>query len=319
MKRSLLLLLAILVGCSALSRGGEPETALKQRLERQLRVQFDIPPAVPVEVGALVASDFPGYDTLKVKLGEGDRARDYEFLLSKDRKTLVRMAKFDVSTDPWAENLKKIDIAGRPIQGAQDAKVVIVNFDDYQCPYCARLHTMLFDSILKSYGDSVKLVYKDFPVPAIHPWAMRASVNANCLASQSAEAYWNFTDHIHRNQKEIGRGGEKDSPEQKQAEAALDKLALEYGQKNGVDQEKLRACIAEQKHAAVESAVKEGDSLGVDGTPTMFINGEKVVGAVSGGDLRRILDRHLREVGVTPPSPPPQEASGNDAAAAPTP
>ena len=128
---------------------------------------------------------------------------DYDFLLSKDGKTLLRMTKLDLTKDPYAENVKKISVGDRPVRGNKDAKVVVVNYDDFQCPFCSRMHQTLFPEILKEYGDRVQFVYKDYPLAEIHPWAMHAAVDANCLAAQNGDAYWDLADYLHANQREI--------------------------------------------------------------------------------------------------------------------
>ena len=166
--------------------------------------------------------------------------------------------------------MKKIDVKARPVRGNKDAKVVAVNFDDFQCPYCSRMHQNLFPGLLKEYGDRVQFIYKDFPLVEIHPWAMHAAVDANCLAAQSNEAYWQYADYLHENQKQIG--SEKSHEAQF---AALDALALKQGQQQNVDAAKLQACIKAQDQTAVKASIHEGESLGVEATPTMFVNGEK--------------------------------------------
>ena len=95
------------------------------------------------------------------------------------------MTKLDLSKDPFAEIMKKIDVSGRPTRGNSQAKVVAVNYDDFECPFCSRMHQTLFPQLLKEYGDRVVFIYKDFPLAEIHPWATHAAVNANCLAAQN--------------------------------------------------------------------------------------------------------------------------------------
>ena len=99
--------------------------------------------------------------------------------------------------------MSKIDTTGRPTRGAKASKVVVVNFDDFECPYCSRMHQTLFPEILKEYGDRITFIYKDYPLVEIHPWAMHAAIDANCLAAQNNDAYWDFADYIHSNQREI--------------------------------------------------------------------------------------------------------------------
>ena len=111
------------------------------------------------------------------------------------------MTRFDLTTDPYAEIMKKIDVSGRPTRGNKDAKVTIVNYDDFECPFCSRMHATLFPGLFKEYGDRVLFIYKDYPIEEIHPWAMHAAVDANCLAAQNNDAYWEYADYLHGNRK----------------------------------------------------------------------------------------------------------------------
>jgi protein-disulfide isomerase len=93
---------------------------------------------VKILVGALKPSEFPNYDALTITFDGGDKKQAFDFLLSKDNKTLLRLTKLDLSQDPYAEVMKKIDIKGRPVRGNKDAKVVVVNYDDFECPALTR-------------------------------------------------------------------------------------------------------------------------------------------------------------------------------------
>jgi hypothetical protein len=123
-----------------------------------------------------------------------------DFLISTDGKTLARLETFDLAKDP----VFSIDVAGRPIRGNPAAKVTVINFDDLECPYCARLHQSLFPDTLARYKDKVRFIYKDNPLPAdMHPWAMHAAVDANCLAAQSGDVYWTYVDYLHGHGDEV--------------------------------------------------------------------------------------------------------------------
>jgi protein-disulfide isomerase len=304
-KRTLIFLLLACLGAGA----QVPSADLSQRIERQIRSYYDLPDSVKVTISAPHASDFPNYDGYTVTLEGDSNKKVFDFLLSKDQKTLIRMTKMDMTKDPYAENMKKIDVKGRPVRGNPNAKVVIVNFDDFECPFCSRAHQTLFPELLKEYGDRAAFIYKDFPLSEIHPWAIHAAVNANCLAALSNDAYWDFADYIHSNQQVVN--SEKGHENQF---AALDRITLTEGAKFNVDTAKLQACIKAQKQDAVTASVKEGEALGVDGTPTMFVNGRSVNGARSAEEFRGVFDRALQQAGVpvpahpaTPPTPPEQK------------
>jgi protein-disulfide isomerase len=159
------------------------------------------------------------------------------------------------------------------------------------------MHSELFPGLMQAYGDKVKIVYKDYPLLEIHPWAMHAAINANCLAEQNGAAYWDFADYVHANRQAIsGRNREE-------ATANLDKAATEQAEKHQLNVPQAQACFKKQDESAVRASMAEGDGLGVDSTPTLFINGERVNGAVPEGELRAILDRALGESGNAVPAP----------------
>ena len=302
-RRSLFVLLLVCLGCVAQS--APPEVARK--IEHQVRSTYNLPSDVKVTVGAIVpgAPDLPGYDTVSVTLDGDGKQKEYKFLLSKDRNTMLRVTKFDLTKDAYSELMDKIDVTGRPTRGAKSAKVVVVNFDDFECPFCSRMHATLFPDILKEYGDRVKFVYKDDPLTEIHPWALHAAVDANCLAAQNTDAYWDFADYIHANKKDV------DSEKTPSARFdAVDKIAVLQGQKHNLDASKLQSCVKAQNEDAVRASMKEADSLGVNGTPALFINGQKIDGAVPADDVRAALDAALRDAGEpvpqhVPPAPAP--------------
>jgi protein-disulfide isomerase len=297
-RRSFFILLLVCLGCVAQST--PPDVARK--IERQVRSYYTLPPDVKVDVGPITPNtDLPGYDGVTVTIDGGDnKPKDYKFLISKDRNTMVRLTKFDLTKDPFVEVMSKIDVAGRPTRGTKSAKVVVVNFDDFECPYCAAMHRTLFPEILKEYGDRVTFVYKDYPLTEIHPWAVHAAVDANCLNAQNTDAYWEFADYIHANKHDIDN--EKTLGARLEA---IDKIALEQGQKHNVDANKLQACVKAQNEDAVKASMKEGDDLGVNATPTLFINGQKIDGAVPIGEIRAALDNALKDAGQPVPAHEP--------------
>ena len=301
LRRATLVLLLICLGCIAQSTPPE----VSRRIEQQVRIFYTIPPNVKVVLGPTKPSEFTGYDALTITFDGGDKKKTYDFLLAKDGKTLLRMTKLDLSKDPFAEIMKKIDVNGRPTRGNSQAKVVAVNYDDFECPFCSRMHQTLFPTLLKEYGDRVVFIYKDFPLAEIHPWATHAAVNANCLAAQNPDAYWDFADYMHANQKEVNSEKSHDAQF-----AALDRIAMAQGQKHNLDAAKLQACIKAQQDDRVKASVHEGEDLGVEATPTMFINGEKVDGALPIDELRAVLDRALVQAGQTPPVHPAAAPAG---------
>jgi protein-disulfide isomerase len=287
---SLILFLALIgPGCKAQSSNdpGVVSPAVTHRIQTEVRSRYNVPPQVKISISELKPSEVPGFDLVVVTFSEGSHSSNHDFLLSKDRKTLAHLEKIDISQDL----MSKIAVQGRPVRGNANAKVTIINYDDFQCPFCSRMHQSLFPGLLQAYGDKVKFIYKDYPLVEIHPWAMHAAVNANCLGDQNGGAYWDFADYVHANQKAIA------GHSQEEAFANLDHAATEQATKHQLDLEKVRACIKKQDDTAVRASMAEGDKIGVDSTPTLFINGERISGAAPEEQLRAIVDRALADAG----------------------
>jgi protein-disulfide isomerase len=286
--------LLLCLGCAAQSNDAD----LNHRIERQIRAKYDLPGRVNINIGPRAPSkEFPGFDTLTATISLGEQKQNYDFLISKDSMTMYRMSKIDLTKDPFAEVMNKINLDGRPVRGNKDAKVTIVNYDDFQCPYCAMMHSTIMQDILKTYGDRVKIVYKDFPLVEIHPWAKHAAIDANCLAQQSAPAYWAFADEVHARSRDALKGGSVDQQNQK-----INDMAVAEGQKANVNVPALQACVAAQKDDAIRASMDEATALGVEATPTIFINGQKISGAVPPEELKAFIDRALADAGQPVPA-----------------
>jgi len=280
--------------------GAKLSPELARRVEVMIRSRIEVPPQYTISIGARAKSEVPGYDQVSVTFAaDGNTSKPLTFLISADGKTLAQFNKFDISQDPR----DKVAAAGRPGRGGpENAPVLIVGFDDLECPFCAKLHAQLFPAILDRYKNQVRVVYRDFPLSQ-HSWAMRAAVDANCLAAGSPAAYWNFVDYVHAHAGEMA-GDEKSLAKTNEA---LDKLAVDEGDRQKLNAPDLAACIKKQDDTKVQASVKDAAAqpLNVDSTPALFINGEKVEGAVPMEYIYRIIDEALTAAGQTPPPPLP--------------
>lgn len=293
MKRVTIIFLLVCTGCSAQTVSPE----LKAKIQRQIQAQYDLPPSVTVDVGPRRPSDFPTYDTVTITLSGNGREQKVDFLLSQDGKTLAKVTKLDLTKDVYGDRMSKIDVKDRPVRGNPNAKVTVVNYDDLQCPFCSRMHTTLMQEILPEYGDRIKIVYKDFPL-SMHPWAPHSANDANCLATENGTAFWDYADYVHANQKAINSGQDL-----QKSIAELDRIALDMGKKHGADMTRLQACIKSQSDKPLKASMAEGESLGLNATPTLFINGQKLEGAVDADEVRAVLNAQLLAAGVQPPTP----------------
>lgn len=285
-------------GCHAQTppAGSKLPVELNRRVEILIRQKLGVPPNYSLTISGRAPSEVKGFDEVQVVFSaDGKSSPAAKFLLSTDGNQLAQLNKYDLSKDPKA----LVSDGGRPWRGGpESAPVLIVGFDDLECPYCAKMNAQLFPAITARYGDRVHFVYRDFPISQ-HPWAMRAAVNTSCVAAQSTKGYWSLVDYIHAHAAEMG-GTEKSLDK---ANADLDRLAREEGKRNNLDEKALNACIEKQDHTAVDASLKLGESLGVEATPVLFINGEKLEGAYPMDDVYRMIDGALVAAGQTPPPP----------------
>jgi protein-disulfide isomerase len=272
--------------------------ALERKIEIMIRAELSVPPQYEIAIGPRQKSDVNGYDTIAVTFSlpsQPQKKQTVDFLLSKDGNTLARLSKWDIGPDPAA----MLPTEGRPVRGNAEAKVTIVNFDDLECPYCAQMHAEFFPATLDRYKGLVKFVYMDYPLVEIHPWAMHAAVNANCLAAQDAAAYWNYVDYLHTHGQDVS------GPDNNLAKstAMVDKLADQEGARDHLDAVKLDACVAKQDDTKVMAEMRAGDKAGVNATPTFFVSGERWSGQLEEHQLWIMIDRALKAEGIAVPGP----------------
>ena len=168
---------------------------------------------------------------------------------------------------------------GFPSKGADAAKVTIVEFSDFECPFCLRVVPTL-DRILEEYGDDVRLVFRQFPLNSIHPNAQSAAEASLCAADQSR--FWQYHDALFA--EPGGLDGE-----------SLRRTASEIG----LDTDEFESCLDARRHAAaVDADLEAGRMLGITGTPALFINGRFLSGAQPYEVIAAIVDDELRRSGA---------------------
>jgi len=169
----------------------------------------------------------------------------------------------------------QVEAAG-PARGPADAPITIIEFSDYQCPFCRRAEPTL-KQVLERYEGKVRFVFRHFPLDRIHPLARGASEAAACADQQGK--FWEFHDQLFAENAQLDRAG-------------LDTLAG----KTGLDPAAFKLCMDERKtQALVEKDVQAGSAAGVSGTPAFFINGIPLRGAVPAEEFQRIIDDELAE------------------------
>ena len=243
---------------------GGPATPIQKTVEVYLRHLYAFGPDVQVAVSVPQETPIPGLleTTISVKIGEN--TENAKFYVSKDGKYLVRGDVSELARDPLAENRALIQTKDAPSLGDSKARVTLVEFSDFECPVCRSLHDVL-RGMLPNYPQ-VRVVFKDFPLE-MHPWARTAALAGRCAYQQDPAAFWKMYDLIYDNQEIIS------------AENAWVKMG-DYAGQAGLNADTFPACMASpEAAAAVDASRTNGQQLEVNSTPTIFVNGRRLVGA----------------------------------------
>lgn len=165
------------------------------------------------------------------------------------------------------------------VRGPKDAKVVMVEFTDYQCPYCQRYYNETFNQIIAAYGDQIQYVLKDLPLESIHPEAVPASIAAHCAGEQ--DAFWEYHDLLFS--MELGLG---------------DEAYQAYAQTLEIDTDEFNDCLSSGRYS--QAVVADINILTANGiplsTPTFFINGRYIAGAQAFATFAQVIEAELAAV-----------------------
>src|SRR5215472_13911554 len=247
------------------SEAGTPTQAQKN-IEAYLRNLYAFGPDVKVIVGPLRDSAVEGILETNIDVTIGENKENAKFYVSKDGRFLFRGELSDMTKDPLAENLAQIRTTDAPSIGDPKAPVTIVEYSDFECPICRNLHDAL-RNILPNYPGKVRVIFKDFPLDQIHPWARTAAIAGRCTYQQKPQAFWKVYDLIYDNQEVIS------------AANAWGKM-VDYASQAGLNGDAFKACMAgPEAPAAIEASRANGMTVEVQSTPTVFVNGRRMVGA----------------------------------------
>jgi protein-disulfide isomerase len=169
------------------------------------------------------------------------------------------------------------------------------------------MYSTLFGDVMKEYGDRVKVILQPVSNSSIHPWAIHAAIDANCIAVQSTDVYWDFVDYVHANQGSFGAD----------PQVALTKLALDISATHKLRVATLQECLIAQSDAQIKASYANLKPLGVGAVPTLFVNGESIRSAISEQRLRQVIDRNLRGIADSSSAPTRKGAAEIDFGASP--
>jgi protein-disulfide isomerase len=255
----------------------------KATLEAYVRHLFVMDKRISVQVGDPKPSEsLPGFLDVNVRASMGVQAQEWQFLVSKDGSRILQGTVYDINQNPFKAENDKIKTEFEPSLGAPGADVVLVEFSDFQCPYCKEEAKMIRDNLAKAYPQGVRLYFKTFPIESLHPWAKPAAVASRCVFRQQPAGFWTFHDWVFENQASITPENLKDKVQE-----------WAKGQKD-LDPKQIAACMADPAAVAeVDKVIAEGKALNVDRTPTLFINGRRIASSIDWPNLKAIIDYEL--------------------------
>lgn len=216
-----------------------------------------------------------GFDDVKAQLYQAVRKENRSKRAREVFTQLKKESGFKVVLPEPPKERKTVDTTG-PSRGGKNAKVVIVEFADFECPYCARAHETV-QAVMKAYGDKVRLVFRHYPL-SFHPKAPKAAEATACAGEQGK--FWELHDALFESQE-------------------LDVEALKMQAKQaGVDEAKFASCLdSGRMAAAIKRDLAAGQAVGVSGTPAFFVNGLMLSGARSEDEFRKLIDAELARLG----------------------
>ena len=251
----------------------------KATFEAYVRHLFVMDSGIVVSIAEPKPDEMPGFKEVTVHAARGNQSLDLVFHISNDGKKIVQGTIYDIGRNPFKPELDKLKTEGAPGMGTSGAPVAIVEFSDFECPYCKEEAKMLREKLLSTYPTQVKLYFKEYPLEAIHPWAKRAAMAARCVERQGLDAFWAYHDWIFAQQEKITAEN-------------LREQVLDWAKgQNQIDGMKLGQCMENKEtEADVAKTVAQGLDLGVNSTPTLFVNGRRIDKAMEWDSLKSIID-----------------------------
>lgn len=240
------------------AKAGLPTQA---QIDTAMQRTFGYDPGLQWQILDIRPSLIPGVAEVLVSVNKQSVVR--LFITADGKNAIVVSDVLPFGPDPFAPARSKLQAADGPSRGAPSPQILMVGFSDLECPHCKAAEPVL-EKVLADFPQ-VRFVFQQFPLPAsLHPWAMKAAEYADCAGQMNKEAFWKYVNTIFENQGGI-------------ALATADDQLTGFANAVGLDGAKVAACAATpETEARVKKSVELGESLDVNETPTVFINGRRI-------------------------------------------
>jgi protein-disulfide isomerase len=238
---------------------------IQKTVEAYLRNLYAFGADTAVKVAAPKDIGVAGLEEVDIEVRVGENQQTGKVYVTRDGKYMFRGELSDLAKDPLAETRAQLQTKDSPSLGPANAPVTLVEFSDFECPVCRNLHDAL-RGLLANYPQ-VRVVFKDYPLEQIHPWARTAAIAGRCAYQLDPQAFWKMYDLIYDGQETIS------------AENAWGKMT-DFAVQSGLNPDAFHACMASpEAGVAVNASRDNGIQLEVNSTPTIFVNGRRIVGA----------------------------------------
>jgi protein-disulfide isomerase len=271
-----------MLALSSLLLGAEtgPPKLDKAKLETYLRYAEGYPSTVKVVIDDPASSPYKGYYRVLVHLSRNSSKLDRVYYIAPDGEHFINGTIWDLHESPFLDTLEHLPKDGFSF-GPANAKVTIVIFSDFECPYCRELAETVRGNIPQKYPNDVRVMFKDFPIESMHKWARAAAEAGQCLGEQKPEVFWAFHDWMFEHQGEVN-------------ESNVREKALAIAKERNLDLARASSCIDTHAAAkAVSDSLKAGQALQIQQTPTSFVNGRTISGAVAWPVLDTVIQLEL--------------------------
>jgi protein-disulfide isomerase len=277
-----LLLLALPLGFGATPPAGRSAFD-KPTFEAYLKHMLLVTPGVQMTVHDATPSPVAGLKQVDVTFTFQGNTEDRSYYVSNDGKWIIEASLHNVNQSPFQSDLDKIKTEGAPSMGPANAPVQMVIYSDFECPNCKQFDQEIRTNLPRTFPTQVQLYFKDSPLPTIHPWSKQAAIAGRCIARQNPAAFWDYHDWIYSQQEQI-------TPEN------LAGKAVEFAKGKGLDDTQLAHCIESAATAPeVDAEIAQARALSINATPTIFINGRRMVGNIPWPNLEAVIKAELEQ------------------------
>jgi protein-disulfide isomerase len=268
-----------------------PNPALDAKVTQYIQRRFMLPNPKLIEIGPAVPTPMSGVfeRALRVSNDKGQALNALLYTnLAEDQMILGQSQMYDLTKDPWEKiDLKPLHLDDRPVMGSPAAPVTIIEFADFECPFCARAFSILETMVHNTYKDKVRVIFKNYPLNS-HPWAIRAALGAECARLQNPDAFWDFARDYYTNQGSITPKNVDDRTHQTAKRLNLDIPTMDACMSGKAAQER------------IDQDQKDGPLVGVSSTPTLFVNGVRVVGLPEDKAFDWVVSQQISAAGQPP-------------------